>query len=120
VQGAVVATLGSSKKLVSQAGVIDWLIQRQTWIFPDRDNAGGKGTMALAEAIKTKSPGAPVFTRDAAENFADQGEWAEQTPFPLIDQYDFDEKSGMLYDSGLPWGEADRTTIYLLMKRILK
>ena len=115
--GAVLATLGTPAKLVNQADVIEWLIKREVWLYPDNDEnkAGDKGTMALAESVKNKSPGARVFAIDT-EAFEDPGDWAARTPFPEIERYDFDEKSGTLYDSGLPWGEADRTAIQLLMK----
>ena len=114
VPGVVVASIGSLKTLRSRADVLGWICKKEVWIYADQDNAGDKGTTALAEVVKTKNPDADVFTIDA-EAFEDPGQWAEQTPFPDIDRYNFDEKSGMLYDSGVPWTEADRQAIQLLL-----
>ena len=111
--GAVLATLGTSTTLPNKPDVIDWLCTKETWLYPDNDKAGNRGKTALAEAIKSKNPDARVFAVEA-EAFDDPGGWAEQTPFVEIERYDFDEKSGIFFDSGLAWGEANRMAVQTL------
>ena len=117
--GAVLATLGTSARLASKANVIDWLCTRETWLYPDNDEnkASEKGTAALIDAIKVKSPDAKVFLVNPTAEGDDPGEWAKRTPFAEIERYDFEEKKGILSDSGLAWGEADRIAIQTLMGR---
>ena len=110
---AVLATLGTGASLGNKTDVIDWLCTKETRLYPDNDNAGDRGTTALAEAIKSKNPDARVFAIEA-EAFDDPGQWAEQTPLPEIERYDFDEKSGIFFDSGWAWGEADRMAVQTL------
>ena len=114
-QGVVVASLGSPAKLANQEGVIDWLVKRDVWLYPDNDEnkAGDKAVEALVDAIKERSPDA-VVRKPNARAYDDPGDWAERTPFPMIERYDFDEKSGIFFDSGLPWGEAERMAIQSL------
>ena len=114
--GAVLATLGTSTTLANKADVIDWLCARETWLYSDNDKAGDKGTEVLIDRIKVKSPGA-VVRKPKSKTFGDPGEWAEKTPFADIEKYDFDEKSGIFYDSGLAWGEANRIAVQTLMGR---
>ena len=117
--GAVLATLGTSKTLPKKFDVIDWLITKETWLYPDNDEnkAGDEGAAALTHCIKSKSPDA-VVRKPATRAFGDPGKWAEQTPFlEGIERYDFEEKKGILFDSGLSWGEADRMAIQTLMGR---
>ena len=111
--GAVIGTLGTSTRLANNGEVIDWLIKKETCLYPDSDQAGDIGTESLIDAIKKKSPGA-VVRKPKARAYDDPGEWAQKTPFPVIERYDFDEKSGIIFDSGLPWGEADRMAIQSL------
>ena len=108
--GAVLATLGTSKTLPNKPDVIDWLIIKETWLYPDNDKAGDDGTEALIDTIKSKRPDARIFAIEA-EAFDDPGDWAEQTPFAEIKKNDFAEKSGMFFDGGLSWGEADRMAV---------
>ena len=117
VPGAVLATLGTSQNIEGQKGRFRLAERKkETWVYPDQDNAGSDGTMALAEAVKMKSPDA-VIRKMKAGAYGDPGEWAKGTPFIEIDRYDFDEKSGLLYDSGLDWTEADRFAIQFLGNR---
>ena len=57
---AVLATLGTSARLVSKEDVIDWLCTKETWLYPDNDEnrASEQGTTALIDYIKVKSPDA--------------------------------------------------------------
>ena len=114
--GAVLATLGTSAKLASKEDVIDWLCTRETWLYPDNDEnkASEKGTAALIDCIKVKSPDAKVLKVNARAVGDDPGEWAKKTPFADIERYDFEEKSGQFYDGGLSWGEADRIAVQTL------
>ena len=114
--GAVLATLGTSAKLASKEDVIDWLCTRETWLYPDNDEnkASEKGTAALIDCIKVKSPDAKVLKVNARAVGDDPGEWAKKTPFADIERYDFEEKSGQFYDGGLSWGEADRMAVQTL------
>ena len=114
--GAVLATLGTSSTLPNKPDVIEWLCTRETWLYPDNDQAGDRGTTALGKAIKNKRPNARVVAIEA-EAFDDPGQWAEQTPFVEIERYSFEEKSGQFFDGGLSWGEADRLAIQTLMGR---
>ena len=51
--------------------------------------------------------------------FGDPGEWAEKTPLATVERYDFEEKKGLLLDSGLSSEpEADRLAIQPLMGRL--
>ena len=111
--GAVLATLGSNAKLANMPDVIDWLCTRETWLYPDNDEnkASEKGTEALIDCIKVKSPDAKVLKVNARAVGDDPGEWAKRTPFADIERYDFDEKRGILFDSGLAWGEAERIAV---------
>ena len=116
--GAVLATLGTSKTLPNKPDVIDWLIKKNLWLYPDNDenSTGEEGTAVLIDIIKTKSPDAKVI-KVSARTFGDPGEWAERTPFRVIERYDFDERSGIFFENGLPWGEADRMAIQILRRR---
>ena len=111
--GAVLATLGTSAKLASKEDVIDWLCTRETWLYPDNDEnkASEKGTAALIDCIKVKSPDAKLFRVNSKAVDDDPGEWAKRTPFAEIERYDFEEKSGILFDSGMARGEADRMAV---------
>ena len=111
--GAVLATLGSNSKLANMPDVIDWLCTRETWLYPDNDEnkASEKGTAALIDCIKVKSPDAKVFLVNPTAEGDDPGEWAKRTPFAEIERYDFEEKKGILFDSGMAWGEADRMAV---------
>ena len=111
--GAVLATLGSNAKLTNMPDVIDWLCTRETWLYPDNDEnkASEKGTAALIDCIKVKSPDAKVLKVNARAVGDDPGEWAKRTPFAEIERYDFEEKSGILFESGLAWGEAARLAV---------
>ena len=117
--GAVLITLGTSAKLPNKPDVIDWLITKDTWLYPDNDEnkAGDKGAAVLIDCIKSKSPDAKVF-KVAARTFGDPGEWSENQPLAELERYDFDKKSGMLFDSGLSWPEADRLAILILTERL--
>ena len=119
VPGAVLATLGTSTTLAKKPDVINWLTTKETWVYPDNDanKAGDKGAAVLIDCIKGKSSDA-VVARVNARAFEDPGQWAEKTPFADFERYDFDEKSGMLFDSGLAWGEADRVAVHILTGRI--
>ena len=115
--GAVLITLGTSAKLPNMPDVIDWLITKDTWLFPDSDRAGDRGSAALIDSIKGKSPDAMV-KRPNTRAFGDPGEWAEKTPLATVERYDFEEKKGLLLDSGLSEPEADRLAIQPLMGRL--
>ena len=110
--GAVLATLGTSTTLPNKPDVIDHLCTRETWLYPDNDEnkAGDKGAEALINCIHKKSPGA-VVREPTSRASGDPGDWAKRTPFVEIEQYDFEEKSGMFFDSGLSWKEADRMAV---------
>ena len=110
---AVLATLGSNAKLANMPDVIDWLCTRETWLYPDNDEnkASEQGTAALIDCIKVKSPDAKVFLVNPTAEGDDPGEWAKRTPFAEIERYDFEEKKGILFDSGMAWGEADRMAV---------
>ena len=114
--GAVLATLGSNAKLANMPDVIDWFCARETWLYPDNDEnkASEKGTAALIDAVKVKSPDAKVIKVNARAVGDDPGEWAKKTPFAEIERYDFEEKKGILFDSGMAWGEADRMAVQTL------
>ena len=112
-QGAVLVSLGSMTGLSNKPDVIDWLTKKQTWIFPDSDNAGDRGSDTVIDCIKSKSPDAVVVKMNA-RTFDDPGDWAERNPFAEIERYEFDEKSGKIFDSGLAWGEADQLAIQIL------
>ena len=92
--GAVLATLGSNAKLTNMPDVIDWLCTRETWLYPDNDEnkASEKGTAALIDCIKVKSPDAKVLKVNARAVGDDPGEWAKRTPFAEIERYDFEKK----------------------------
>ena len=111
--GAVLATLGTSSTLPNKPDVIDWLCTRETWLYPDNDanKASEPGTAALINAIKVKSPDAKVFKVSPRALGDDPGEWAKKTPFAEIERYDLEEKKGILFDSGLSWGESDRMAV---------
>ena len=111
--GAVLATLGTNAKLANMPDVIDWLCTRETWLYPDNDEnkASEQGTAALIDCIMVKNPDAKVFRFNLKAVGDDPGKWAEKTPFPNIERYDFEEKSGQFFDGGLSWGEADRLAI---------
>ena len=96
----MLATLGTSARLASKS-----------------DKAADRGTAALIDAIKVKSPDARVF-KVAARALGDPGEWAENNPFATVEIYDFQEKKGILFDSGMAWGEADRMAIQHLTGRV--
>ena len=113
--GAVLATLGTSKTLPNKPDLINWLCTKETWLYPDNDNAGDDGTEALIDCIKRKNPDA-VVQKPTRIAFGDPGEWAEKRPFAEIEQYSFDEKSGQFFDGGLSWGEADRMAVQLLTR----
>ena len=118
--GAVLATLGSNAKLANMPDVIDWFCTRETWLYPDNDEnkASEKGTAALIDCIKVKSPDAKLFRVNSKAVDDDPGEWAKRTPFAEIERYDFEERSGILFDSGLAWGEAKRMAIQFLTGRV--
>ena len=111
--GAVLATLGTSAKIANKADVIDWLCTKETWLYPDNDEnkASEKGTASLINAVKVKSPDTKIRKVSAWALGDDPGEWAKRTPFPDIEIYDFEEKKGILFDSGMAWGEADRMAV---------
>ena len=111
--GAVLATLGTNAKLANMPDVINWLYTRETWLYPDNDEnkASEKGTAALIDCIKVKSPEAKLFRVNSKAVDDDPGEWAKRTPFAEIERYDFEEKKGILFDSGMAWGEADRMAV---------
>ena len=115
--GAVLATLGTFKTLEKKPDVIDHLCTRETWLYSDNDKnkAGDNGAEALIKHIHKNSPGA-VVRKPTGRASGDPGDWAKRTPFVEIEQYDFEEKSGMFFDSGLSWGEADRMTVQLLTR----
>ena len=113
-QGAVLASLGSMAGF--KPDVIEWLTKNQVWIFPDRDKAGDRGSDTVIIAIKEKSPDARVKIPSVRVS-EDPGEWAENTPFAGIERYDFEEKSGIFFENGLPLFEADRMAIQTLMRR---
>ena len=114
--GAVLATLGTSARLASKEDVIDWLITKETWLYPDDDEnkASEKGTAALIDCIKVKSPDTKIIKVSARVVGDDPGEWAKRNPFPDIEIYDFKEKKGILFDSGMARGEADRMAVQTL------
>ena len=72
----------------------------------------------LIDCIKVKSPDAKVFLVNPTAEGDDPGEWAKRTPFAEIERYDFEERSGILFDSGLAWGEAKRMAIQFLTGRV--
>ncbi len=111
--GAVLATLGTSAKIANKADVIDWLCTKETWLYPDNDEnkASEKGTASLINAVKVKSPDTKIRKVSAWALGDDPGEWAKRTPFPDIEIYDFEEKKGILFDSGMAWGKADRMAV---------
>ena len=108
--GCVCATLGTSARLASKEDVVDWLCTKETWLYADNDQAGDQGTEGLVNCIHKKIPGA-VVRKPTGRAFEDPGEWAERTPFALIERYSFDEKSGQFFDGGLSRGEADRLAV---------
>ena len=114
--GAVLATLGTSARLASKEDVINWLCTKETWLYPDNDEnkASEKGTAALIDCIKVRNPDAKVLKVSARAVGDDPGEWAKRTPFADIERYDFEEKKGILFDSGMAWGEADRMAVQTL------
>ena len=116
--GAVLATLGTSTKLANKADMIEWLITKEIWLYPDNDEnkAGDQGTEVLIDRIKKKSPDA-VVRKPKARALGDPGDWAERTPFATVERYDFEEKAGIFFDSGSVWGEADRMAIHHLTGR---
>ena len=118
-RGAVLATLSTATTLQRKGDVIDWLCTKQTWLYSDNDEnkAGDKGAAVLIDCIKSKSPGA-VVRKPTTRAFGDPGEWAEKTPLATVKRYDFEEKKGMLLDSGLSSPEADRLAIQTLMGRL--
>ena len=117
-QGAVVATLGTATKLRNEPDVIEWLCEKNVYLFPDDDEnkAGDKGAQALIASIKEKSPDASVKIPSVRVT-EDPGEWGRNDPFPVIEKYDFSEKSGIFFENGLPWAEADRMAIQTLTGR---
>ena len=78
--GAVLATLGTSARLASKEDVIDWLCTRETWLYPDNDEnkASEKGTAALIDCIKVKSPDAKLFRVNSKAVDDDPGEWGKE------------------------------------------
>ena len=116
--GAVLATLGSNVKLANMPDVIDWLCTKQTLLYSDPDSTGDQGVAALVDSIKSRSPDAVVREPSPQSRYSgDPGDWAKDTPFPEIDEYDFIEKSGIFHDSGLAWGEADRMAVLTFLGR---
>ena len=116
--GAVLATLGSNVKLANMPDVIDWLCTKQTLLYSDPDSTGDQGVAALVDSIKSRSPDAVVREPSPQSRYSgDPGDWAKDTPFPEIDEYDFKEKSGIFHDSGLAWGEADRMAVLTFLGR---
>ena len=118
VPGAVLATLGTSVSLTKKADVIDWLCTKETWLYPDNDKnkVGDRGAEVLIHCIKTKNPDARVRLPSIRVS-NDPGEWAAHSPFGTFERYEFDEKSGMFFDSGLNLAEADRLAVQILMGR---
>ena len=112
-RGAVLATLSTATTLQRKGDVIDWLCTKQTWLYSDNDEAGDKGAKVLIDCIKRKNPDAEVI-KVSTKAFGDPGEWAEKTPLATVEKYDYEEKKGMLLDSGLSKPEADRMAIQLL------
>ena len=111
--GAVLATLGTSTTLANKPDVIDWLITKETGLFPDNDKnkASVKGTTDLSDAIMVRSPDAKLFRDNSKAVDDDPGKWAKRTPFADIERYDFEEKKGILFDSGLSEQEAARIAV---------
>ena len=114
----MLATLGTGTTLANKPDVIEWLTTKETWLYPDNDEnkASEKGTAALIDAIKVKSPDAKVLKVSARVVGDDPGDWAKRTPFAEIERYDFEEKSGILL-GGLSEQEAERMAIQILTGR---
>ena len=116
-QGAVLATLGTSTNLRSKGNVIEWMASKDTWLYPDTDAGGDEGTPVIINSLLQRNPDAKLV-RVGAGAHKDPGEWARTDPFKIIlERYDFDEKSGILFDSGLPRAEADRIAVQTIIGR---